>query len=413
MYDRVTKKIVIDPYRGGDDIGNTATNLIEKDFNLEVSQYIYNRLKELGIPVSITRNDDTTLDLDSRINKIKSFYGTGNDVIVISNALTSGGEGAEIVYALRNSNALAQKIANELEKTGQNVSKYYQRRLPSNTALDYNQLIRDTANNETLIIYYGNTDNTEDLNNIINNPEELGEAVVIALLDYLNLDYTPTENGKYYKVVAGDTLYSIANKFNTSVDDIKKLNNLTTNSLKIGEILKIPTATQEEPPSTDNFITYTVVKGDSLYSIAKKYNTTVDAIKDLNNLSSNLLNIGQTLKIPTSVTSEDTSNYKTYTVVSGDSLYSIAKKYNTTVDAIKDLNNLSSNLLSIGQILKIPANNTTGSSSKYITYKVVSGDSLYSIAKKYNTTVNAIKDLNNLSSNLLSIGQTLKIPLAN
>ena len=128
MYDRVTKKIVIDPYRGGDDIGNTATNLIEKDFNLEVSQYIYNRLKELGIPVSITRNDDTTLDLDSRINKIKSFYGTGNDVIVISNALTSGGEGAEIVYALRNSNALAQKIANELEKTGQNVSKYYQRR---------------------------------------------------------------------------------------------------------------------------------------------------------------------------------------------------------------------------------------------------------------------------------------------
>ena len=99
--------------------------------------------------------------------------------------------------------------------------------------------------------------------------------------------------------------------------------------------------------------------------------------------------------------------------MSGDSLYSIAKKYNTTVDAIKDLNNLSSNLLSIGQTLKIPANNTTGSSSKYITYKVVSGDSLYSIAKKYNTTVDAIKDLNSLSSNLLSIGQTLKIPLAN
>ena len=188
---------------------------------------------------------------------------------------------------------------------------------------------------------------------------------------------------------------------------------MITNSLKIGEILKIPTEIQEEPPSTDNFITYTVVSGDSLYSIAKKYNTTVDAIKDLNNLSSNLLNIGQTLKIPTNATSEDTSNYKTYTVVSGDSLYSIAKKYNTTVDAIKDLNNLSSNLLSIGQTLKIPANNTTGSSSKYITYKVVSGDSLYSIAKKYNTTVNVIKDLNSLSSNLLSIGQTLKIPLAN
>ena len=168
---------------------------------------MYDRFKELGIPVGLTRDRDVSLDPTNRVNKILNAYGNNSDVIVISNALISGGEGAEIVYALRNSNALAQKIANELEKTGQNVSKYYQRRLPSNTALDYNQLIRDTANNETLIIYYGNTDNTEDLNNIINNPEELGEAVVIALLDYLNLDYTPTENGKYYKVVAGDTIF--------------------------------------------------------------------------------------------------------------------------------------------------------------------------------------------------------------
>ena len=220
-----------------------------------------------------------------------------------------------------------------------------------------------------------------------------------------------TDNFITYTVVKGDSLYSIAKKYNTTVDAIKDLNNLSSNLLNIGQTLKIPTSVTSE--DTSNYKTYTVVSGDSLYSIAKKYNTTVDAIKDLNNLSSNLLNIGQTLKIPTSATSEDTSNYKTYTVVSGDSLYSIAKKYNTTVDAIKDLNNLSSNLLSIGQILKIPANNTTGSSSKYITYKVVSGDSLYSIAKKYNTTVNAIKDLNNLSSNLLSIGQKLKIPLAN
>ena len=220
-----------------------------------------------------------------------------------------------------------------------------------------------------------------------------------------------TDNFITYTVVKGDSLYSIAKKYNTTVDAIKDLNNLSSNLLNIGQTLKIPTSATSE--DTSNYKTYTVVSGDSLYSIAKKYNTTVDAIKDLNNLSSNLLNIGQTLKIPTSATSEDTSNYKTYTVVSGDSLYSIAKKYNTTVDAIKDLNNLSSNLLSIGQILKIPANNTTGSSSKYITYKVVSGDSLYSIAKKYNTTVNVIKDLNSLSSNLLSIGQTLKIPLAN
>ena len=97
----------------------------------------------------------------------------------------------------------------------------------------------------------------------------------------------------------------------------------------------------------------------------------------------------------------------TYVVVSGDTLYSIAKKFNTTVDEIKNLNNLSSNTLSIGQVLKIPSG-TTGSGTT--TYTVVSGDTLYSIARKFNTTVNEIKNLNNLSSNTLRIGQILKIP---
>lgn len=404
MYERVTKKVVIDPYRGGDDIGNTATGLIEKNFNLEISKYIYERLKELGVPVSITRNDDITLDIDNRVDKIESFYGNGNDVIVISNALTNGGEGAEVVYALRNSSTLASKIANEIEKTGQPFDKYYQRRLPSDTSKDYNQLIRDTANNETLIIYYGNVDDEEELTNLKNNSNELAEAVVIALADYLNLNYIPTTDGNYYKVVSGDSLYSIARKYNTTVDELKTLNNLTTNTLKIGQILKLPTLKSDET-DTQETISYKVVSGDSLYSIAKKYNTTVDEIKTLNNLTSNLLSIGQTLKIPTSSTIDTGTNYITYKVVSGDSLYSIAKKYNTNVNTIKTLNNLTSNLLSIGQILKIPSTGTN-----YTTYKVVSGDSLYSIARKFNTTVDKIRTLNNLTSNILSIGQILKIP---
>ena len=145
-----------------------------------------------------------------------------------------------------------------------------------------------------------------------------------------------------------------------------------------------------------------------MYSIANKYDTTVDEIKKLNNLTSNTLNIGQVLKIPSEITEE--GEYITYKVVSGDSLYSIAKKYNTTVDEIKALNNLSSNLLSIGQVLKIPSESLK--EEEYLTYKVVSGDSLYSIAKKYNTTVDEIKALNNLTSNLLSIGQVLKIPIS-
>lgn len=147
-----------------------------------------------------------------------------------------------------------------------------------------------------------------------------------------------------YTVKSGDSLYSIANKYGITVDDLKEANNLTSNSLSIGQVLKLPTKTTNEQET----ITYTVKSGDSLYKISNEYNTTVDAIKSANNLTSNLLSIGQVLKIPT-----DNNLETTYTVQKGDSLYSIAKKFDTSIDEIKRLNNLSSNLLSIGQILII------------------------------------------------------------
>ena len=403
MYDRVTKKVVIDPYRGGEDIGSSVNNIIEKDYNLKLSKYIYDRLKSLGIPVSITRDNDETLNFDDRVNRIKEFYGNGNDIIVISNALMTGGDGASIVYALRNSSALSERLANELTKVGIDVSKYYQRRLPSNTAKDYYKIIRDTANNESLIIFYGNIDNNDEADLLENNLEKIGEAVVIALANYLGINYESVSGNGYYTVKKGDTLYGIANKYNTTVSELKGLNNLITNNLNIGDVLKIPTTSSEKLPD-NNGIIYAVKSGDTLYSIAKKYNTTVDKIKALNNLTSNTLSIGTNLTIPSNDNEEVSNNYLTYKVVSGDTLYSIAKKYNTSVDKIKSINNLTNNNLILGQVLKIPTSNS------YLTYKVVSGDSLYSIAKRYNTTVNELKSLNNLSSNLLSIGTILKIP---
>ena len=155
---------------------------------------------------------------------------------------------------------------------------------------------------------------------------------------------------KTYTVKAGDSLYKIASLYQTSVNAIIDLNNLTSNNLSIGQVLKIPSDKTTTPPTTSS-ITYTVKSGDSLYKIANQFNTTVDAIKSLNNLTSNNLSIGQSLKIPTT---KATNNYLNYTVRSGDNLYSIASRYNTTVNIIKNLNNLTSNNLSIGQVLKIP-----------------------------------------------------------
>ena len=204
--DRVDKKVIIDAYRGGDDIGSSVNGITEKNYNLELSKYIYDRLRSLKIPTTLTRDSDETLNMDNRVNRITSTYGKGKDVIVISNALTSGGENAEIVYALRNSSTLAKKIADELNSVGIKVEKYYQRRLPSDTALDYNQLIRDTKNNESIIIYYGNIDNEKEATFLKNNLNEIGEAIVIAITSYLNIPYTPI-NSNYYIVKSGDTIF--------------------------------------------------------------------------------------------------------------------------------------------------------------------------------------------------------------
>ena len=175
-----------------------------------------------------------------------------------------------------------------------------------------------------------------------NNYPAYVDAVVRAVLEYIG-ESSPSDT---YVVQAGDSLWSIAKKFNTTVDELKKLNNLTSNTLKIGQKLKIPTE-NNEPQGTGFYI---VKKGDSLYSIARQYNTTVDAIMKLNNLNSTSLSIGQTLKIPLGNTNTETR----YIVKAGDNLYNIARQYNTTVDAIRRRNNLSSNNLSIGQVLIIP-----------------------------------------------------------
>ena len=202
-----------------------------------------------------------------------------------------------------------------------------------------------------------------------------------------------------YTVQSGDTLYGISKQFGVSVDELKRINNLTSNTITKGEILKIP--------STVTTIDYVVKKGDSLYSIAKRYNTTVKDITRLNNLTSNSLTVGQLLiiAIDDNATSTPTT-YKDYVVKKGDSLYSIANKNNITVDELKKINNLTSNMLSIGQVLKLP---TQDKVEEITMYTVQKGDSLYSIAKKFGITVDEIKSLNNLTSNNLAIGEQLMI----
>lgn len=271
--------------------------------------------------------------------------------------------------------------------------------MPSNTSKDYYFIHRNTGVTEPVIVEYGFLDSTlDDPTQLKNDYQKLTKAVVDAILEYIGYS---VEEENVYTVKSGDTLWSVAKKFGISVDELKKVNNLTSNSLSIGQKLVIPSEKE-----TTNKNVYTVQSGDTLYSIAKKYDVSVDAIKEANNLPNNTLTIGQILIIPTEET-----DYILYTVVAGDSLYAIARKYGLTMQELMEFNNLGSTLLSIGQVLKIPvAVEETIPPVAETTYTVKSGDSLYSIAKKYNTTVSDLMTYNRLTSNLLSIGQVLKIP---
>ena len=400
----MTKKVVIDAGHGGDDPGTIANGIVEKDYTLLISKYIKNRLDQLNIESSLTRDIDKNITSSNRPKIIQSFYGNDDDVIVISNHINAGGgDGAEVIYSLRNNDTLSKKIALELERSGQNVRKYYQKRLPTNPAKDYYYVLRDTPNNETVIVEYGFADSKgDDVSQIKNNWQSLAEAVVKAISEYIGVPYVELEDNKiYYTVKSGDTLWSIARRFGLTVNQIKEVNNLKDNFLSIGDLLYIPS--NETKTVTKDI--YTVKKGDTLYSIAKKYNLSVDELKSLNNLTNDTLKIGQKLCVSEELPKTETE----YTVVKGDTLYNVANKFKVSVDNIKVINNLNNNIISIGQILKIP-NSINNQDNGKLTYKVKKGDTLYSIAKIYNTSVNELKSLNNLKDDTLTIGEVLILP---
>lgn len=396
-------KIVVDPGHGGVDPGAVYGGIQEKDLTLRASLYMADRFDELGIPVKLTRDTDETLSKSERVNRVLNAFGNSSDVIVLSNHINAGGgDGAEIVYALRNDEDLARESLNNISKAGQNIRRYYQRRLPSDPTKDYYFILRDTGRTEPLLIEYGFIDSPkDDVGQLQNNLEDYVEGVVKAVTDYIGVPYSvPGVNDNTYVVKKGDSLYSIANKLGVSVEALKAANGISGNLINVGQVLTVPGSSEITP---DDYLVYTVKKGDSLWSIAGNYGVSVNDLVDFNNLGTTFLQIGQQLLIPS-----DSNNNSflgiTYVVKPGDTLWNIAKKYNISVDEIKNANNLFSNMLSIGQELVIPE------TSEYKTYIVKSGDSLWKIANDFDVNLNELIALNNLDDDILSIGQTLLIP---
>lgn len=218
-----------------------------------------------------------------------------------------------------------------------------------------------------------------------------------------------------YTIQRGDTLSEIAQRYNTTVNELVRLNNIQNpNMIYANETLLIPTKNNSISTGSDdkNNTIYIVQRGDTLYSIAKRFNTTVQNIVNNNGISNpNLIYPGQRLIIAKSTANIQTK-YMSYRIKRGDTLWGIANKYNTTVKEIAYINGIRNvNRIYINQVIRIPVNISIGEyDCGHSIYTVRRGDTLSTIAKRFGKTINEIAELNGIKNvNYIYVGQKLRI----
>ena len=259
--------------------------------------------------------------------------------------------------------------------------------------------------------------------------------------NYSNNGNADSSNG-YYTVQSGDTLSGIALKFSTTSSKLAQLNSISNpNLIYVGQRLLVNQSSNSNSSSSGqssstttnteaSAASYTVKSGDTLSGIANQYNTTVNQIVSLNQLSNpNLIYVGQVLKLKNSQTTNSSSSSSsstatttvgTYTVKAGDTLSAIASRYSTSSSTLASLNSLSNpNLIYVGQVLKVSSNASTSSSTNSsanstvttaASYTVKAGDTLSAIAAKYGTTYQALASTNSISNpNDIYVGQVIKV----
>lgn len=206
-----------------------------------------------------------------------------------------------------------------------------------------------------------------------------------------------------YTVQAGDTLWLISQKTGVSISEIKRINNLTNDMIYIGQKLLLSESQPSTIIRTENQY-YSVLTGDTLWIISQKFGLSIEGLKSLNNLTTDMIYPGQRL-IVKQIKTEGIS----YTVKAGDTLWKIAQNNNSTIDSIKIANNLTTDMLMIGQVLFIPINTIPNEPEipapkpiynwPDVTYIVQPGDTVLGVAKKFNISMQNILEYNYMEPN--------------
>ncbi len=224
-----------------------------------------------------------------------------------------------------------------------------------------------------------------------------------------------------HKVQDEETLFSIAQKYDVTVQQLKAWNNLTSNAISIGQKLVIKKKKSEG--------TYTVKRDDTLFSIARQFNVSVNELKKWNHLRNSTLAIGATLTVhPQNKQDDEIETVSTkvipanpdgyYSVKSGDTLFRIAKIHNMEVERLKELNNLASNNIHVGQELKIEGTvsvssrirNVRAKPGAVILYELKSGMTVNDFLKMFEMNINRFKQLNpGMKATYLNEGQIVRV----
>lgn len=221
--------------------------------------------------------------------------------------------------------------------------------------------------------------------------------------------------GTVYTIVAGDTLFALAQRFNTTVQAIINANpGIDPNSLQVGRMICIPVAPGHGP--CPGGFSYTIRAGDTFFSIARRFGTTVAALQAANpGVDPNRLQVGQQICVPAPAPGPGACpGGFLYTIRAGDTFFALASRFGVTVQALTSANpGVNPNNLRVGQQICIPAPAPTpspGTCPGFI-YIIQSGDTLFSLAQRFGTTVAAITAANpGINPNQLQVGQQVCIP---